>query len=71
MRRMTIFSQYPLSSALLPSQNSPGPVPGDGHWQAQLQIEPARVISAPNLEMFDLQVPSDGLTLFLGALGLW
>lgn len=23
------------------------------------------------LEMFDLRVPSDGLTLFLGALGLW
>lgn len=23
------------------------------------------------LEMLDLQVPSDGLTLFLGALGLW
>lgn len=29
-----------------------------------------RAISAPSWGMFDLQAPSHGLTLFLGALGL-
>lgn len=47
------------------------PMPSDGYWQWDGRTEPATYDLCSQLEMFDLQVPSDGPTLFLGALGLW
>lgn len=63
-----------LTPALQPSSwpvtpCTPGRVPGlrgqDG------RLEPVGVISAPSWGAFGLQAPPHGLTLFLGALGLW